>query len=371
MSVTKRQVVAEVVTAIAETAGWRGLFEVRLCHMVPKVMVLIIRSVAFFVLLIAAAVAQQQPSGSSGPLPSAMKNGAENPAAAEAEEPLITIRRLVNEVNLVFTVTDRRGQFVRDLSRKDLRILDDGAPPESVMEFRSETGLPLRVGLIIDASGSIRNRFRFEQEAAIRFLEHIVRPHSDRAFVIGFDSGAEVMQDFTNDLAKLSHGVRMLRPGGGTALYDAVFFACRDKLMKADDSGASVRRTLIVISDGEDNQSRVTREEAISMAHRANVIVYAVSTNDSNVKLRGDKVLERFAESTGGRAFFPYKISEVEDAFSRIEEELRSQYVLAYKPANFEADGRFRKIELEVIGGKNYRVRARQGYYAPTTEQAR
>jgi VWFA-related protein len=291
-------------------------------------------------------------------------------AAPDGQEPLITIRRQVSEVNLVFTVTDKRGKFVRDLTSTDVRILDDQAPPESILGFRAETQLPLRVGLVIDVSGSIRNRFRFEQEAAIRFLEHIVRPQTDEGFVIGFDTTAEVTQDFTNDLTKLSQGVHMLRPGGGTALYDAVYYACRDKLMKADGPGANVRRTLIVIGDGEDNQSRITREEAISMAHRANVIIYAVSTNDSNIKLRGDKVLERFAEATGGRAFFPYRISEVEDAFTSIEQELRSQYVVAYKPAHFEADGRFRRIEVAVVGGKNYRVRARQGYYAPTSEQA-
>jgi VWFA-related protein len=291
-------------------------------------------------------------------------------APTDGQEPLITIRREVSEVNLVFTVIDKHGKFVRDLTSKDVRILDDQAPPESILGFRAETQLPLRVGMIIDVSGSIRNRFRFEQEAAIRFLEHIVRPQSDKAFVLGFDTTAEVTQDFTNDLTKLSDGVRMLRPGGGTALYDAVYYACRDKLMKADDPSANVRRTLIVIGDGEDNQSRVTREEAIAMAHRANVIISAVSTNDSNMKLRGDKVLERFAEATGGRAFFPYRISEVEDAFTSIEQELRSQYVVAYKPAHFEADGRFRKIEVSVVGGKDYRVRARQGYYAPTAQQA-
>jgi len=321
-------------------------------------------------------VAAQQPAPPSSPLLHTGESGSEIAASArpgdgpEGQEPLITIRRQVSEVNLVFTVTDHHGKFVRDLTSKDVRILDDGAPPDAILNFRAETELPLRVGLIIDVSGSIRNRFRFEQEAAIRFLDHIVRPQSDKAFVIGFDTTAEVTQDFTNDLSKLSEGVHVLRPGGGTALYDAVYYACRDKLLKSDDPRANLRRTLIVISDGEDNQSRVSREEAISMAHRANVIIYAISTNDSNMKMRGDKVLERFAEATGGRAFFPYKISEVEDAFTSIEQELRSQYVVAYKPAHFEANGRFRRIDVEVLGGKNYRVRARQGYYAPMDDQA-
>jgi VWFA-related protein len=320
-------------------------------------------------------LAAQQSVPPSSPL---LQNSARNseiaasanvPDGPDGQEPLITIRRQVSEVNLVFTVIDHHGKFVRDLTSKDIRILDDGAPPDAILNFRAETELPLRVGMVIDVSGSIRNRFRFEQEAAIRFLQHIVRPQSDKAFVIGFDTTAEVTQDFTNDLSKLSQGVHVLRPGGGTALYDAVYYACRDKLMKADDPRANLRRTLIVISDGEDNQSRVTREEAIAMAHRANVIIYAISTNDSNIKMRGDKVLDRFAEATGGRAFFPYKMSEVEDAFTSIEQELRSQYVVAYKPAHFEANGQFRRIEVEVVGGKNYRVRARQGYYAPMDDQ--
>jgi Ca-activated chloride channel family protein len=344
-------------------AGFQQIF------LVSEIMFRLCLKACLLIALLGLPLAAQQSKPPAAPLVHPGSAAALGDSPADGSEPLLTIRRLVNEVNLVFTVTDRRGQFVRDLTRKDIRILDDDAPPEAILGFRAETGLPLRVGLVIDVSGSIRNRFRFEQEAAIRFLEHILRPQSDRAFVIGFDTTAEVVQDFTNDLSKLSQGVHVLRPGGGTALYDAVYYACRDKLMKADDPYANVRRTLIVISDGEDNQSRVSREEAIAMAHRANVIVYAVSTNDSNVKLRGDKVLERFAEATGGRAFFPYKISEVEDAFTSIENELRSQYVVNYKPAHFEANGRFRRIEVAIVGEKNYRVRARQGYYAPTNEQ--
>ena len=185
----------------------------------------------------------------------------------------------------------------------------------------------------MDASNSVRDRFRFEQESAIEFLNQIVRPKSDRAFVIGFDTTAEVTQDFTDSAELLSRGVRMLRPGGGTALYDAIYYACRDKLMKARPHGPA-RRAIILLSDGEDNQSRVTREEAIEMAQRAEVIIYTISTNISGVKLRGDKVLERLADATGGRAFFPFKIQDVANAFSEIQDELRSQYLLAYKPAD-------------------------------------
>ena len=270
----------------------------------------------------------------------------------------------VNEVNLIFTVTDKRGKFIKDLKRDDLKILDDNKPPKAIRGFVSQTDLPLRVGLLVDASNSIRDRFKFEQEAAIEFLNQIVRPKSDQAFVIGFDSTAEVTQDFTDSTEKLSKGVRVLRPGGGTALFDAIYFACRDKLMNASSSGPT-RRAIILLSDGDDNQSRVTREEAIDMAQRAEVIIYAISTNITGVKQRGDKVLERFAETTGGQVFFPFKIQDVSDAFNDIQNELRSQYALAYSPADFVADGHYRPIQIEPASKKNLKVRARKGYYAP------
>lgn len=314
---------------------------------------------------------QAAPTGQSAPsTPTAEQNPAASPAGNNGDqEPgegqsVTTIKTTVNEVNLVFTVVDKHGRFVKNLKKDDLKILDDNKPPKQIVSFSSETDLPLRVGLLVDASNSIRDRFKFEQEAAIEFLNQIVRPKSDSAFVLGFDSTAEVTQDFTDSTEKLSHGVRQLRPGGGTALFDAVYYACRDKLAKSQSQGPT-RRAIIVLSDGEDNQSRVTREEAIEMAQRAEVIVYAISTNVSGIKTRGDKVLERFAETTGGRLFTPFKLQDVADAFTEIQDELRSQYALSYKPADFAADGRYRTIAIEAENHKNLRVRARKGYYAP------
>lgn len=272
----------------------------------------------------------------------------------------------VNEVNLIFTATDKHGHFVRDLKQQDVKVVDDHKPVDKILSFHAETDLPLRVGLLIDASNSIRERFKFEQEAAIEFLGQIVRPKTDQAFVLGFDTVAEVTQDFTNDTEKLAHGIRQLRPGGGTALYDALYSACRDKLMKVS-AGEAVRRAVILVSDGEDNQSRVTREEAIAMAQKAEVIVYTISTNTSGLVLKGDKVLQRIAEETGGRAFFPFKIEDVADAFQDIQEELRSQYALAYKPPDFHSDGRYRSIEVAADNKKTH-IRARKGYYSPTSQ---
>jgi Ca-activated chloride channel family protein len=287
---------------------------------------------------------------------------AENPAKSDSDDSVTTIVSAVNEVRVVFTVTDRHGHYIKDLKRDEFKVIDDRQPAE-LRSFRSETDLPLQVGLLVDASNSVRDRFKFEQEAAIEFLNSIIRPRYDKAFVVGFDATPEVTQDFTDNTQNLSTGVRMLRAGGGTAMYDALYFACRDKLLKQEQSGP-VRRAIILLSDGDDNLSHVTREEAIDMAARAEVIVYTISTNVSGIKDNGDKVLKRIAEATGGRAFFPFQMRDVSDAFLSIQEELRSQYAIAYKPANFASDGRYRTIEI-LAQDRGLKVRTRKGYYAP------
>jgi VWFA-related protein len=265
----------------------------------------------------------------------------------------------------VFTVTDKKGHRITNLAKGDFQVMDDNKPPQEIRSFQAETNLPLQVGLLIDASNSVRDRFKFEQESAIEFLNQTIRPRYDSAFVIGFDVTPEVTQDFTDNTEALSKGVRALRPGGGTAMYDALYFACRDKLLKTKPPGA-VRRAIILLSDGDDNQSHVTREEAIEMAQRADVIVYTISTNISGMKQKGDKVLERIADATGGRAFFPFQIRDVANAFAEIQDELRSQYALSYKPADFRSDGRYRTIEIVALDRKNLRVRSRRGYFAPS-----
>jgi Ca-activated chloride channel homolog len=295
------------------------------------------------------------PSSSDSPL---------GPGPSE-DDSLATIRHTVNEVNVVFTVTDRHGHYVRDLKKENFKVVDDSKPATEIRSFHAEANLPLEVGLLVDASNSVRDRFKFEQQAAVEFLNQTIRPKYDEAFVVGFDVTPEVTQDFTDNTERLSVGVRSLRPGGGTALYDALYFACRDKLMKAKHNGP-VRRAVILLTDGDDNQSHVTREEAIEMAQRAEVIVYTISTNLSGAGHRGDKVLERIADATGGRAYVPFQITEVATAFAAIQEELRSQYAIAYKPADFTSDGRYRSIEILAQGQKGLRVRSRRGYYAPS-----
>jgi Ca-activated chloride channel homolog len=285
------------------------------------------------------------------------------PSSVSSDDSVLTIKKRVNEVNVLFIATDKHGKFVRNLNETDFAILDDHKPPQSIVNFRSETDLPLELGLLIDTSGSVRTRFDFEQESAIGFLQQALRPHFDKAFVMGFNSRTTITQDFTDDNALLRVGVHRLQNGGGTALYDAIYRACRTKLMKEQEDRPA-RRAIIVVSDGEDNQSDVSEAQAIEIAQRAEVIIYAISTDDSGLILRGDTVLQQLADATGGRAFFPFKMKDIKSSFAAIEDELRSQYVISYHPADFEADGRYRPIEITAIK-KDLQVRARKGYYAP------
>ncbi len=291
------------------------------------------------------------------------------PAAAapdtgtSSDDTVLTIQKRVSEVNVLFIATDHRGKFVRNLNQSDFNILDDNKPPQSILDFRRETDLPIDLGLLVDTSGSVRSRFAFEQTSAVSFMQQTLRPNFDKAFVMGFNSHNQITQDFTDNVQQLEAGVDRLHAGGGTALYDAIYRACREKLAK-DPNDHPVRRAIIVISDGEDNQSEVSRAQAIEMAQRSDVIIYAISTDDSGLILRGDKVLQQLADATGGRAFFPFNTKDITHSFAAIEDELRSQYIVSYRPADFDADGRYRSIAITAVK-KDLQVRARRGYYAP------
>ncbi len=296
----------------------------------------------------------------------AAKSGGSVATQKSAGDPSVpTIHTTVNEVSVVFTVTDRHNHYVKDLAKSDFKVVDDEILVPEIRSFQLQTNLPILVGLLIDASNSIRDRFKFEQESAIEFLNDSIRRRSDQAFVIGFDDTPELTQDFTDNVELLSNGVRRLHPGNGTALYDAIYYAARDKLMKSPQ-GDSVRRALIIVTDGNDNNSHVTREEAIEMALRANAIIYTISTNfaDSGDSDKYDSILERISDATGGRSFRPFQLSEVANAFAEIQDDLRSQYALSYHPPNFAHDGRYRTIEI-LANRHGLKVRSRTGYYAP------
>jgi Ca-activated chloride channel homolog len=272
----------------------------------------------------------------------------------------------VTRVQMLFTVMDKRGRFVTDLSKEDFEIME-GKRPQTVQEFTAETDLPLRLGILIDTSNSIRDRFKFQQEAATDFINTVIRPHEDKAVIVSFDTAAELVSDLTDDTRQLTNAVRGLRPGGGTALYDAIFFACRDKLMQ-DQPLFKFRRAMVILSDGEDNQSRWTREQALEMAHKADVVIYSISTNISHIPTDGDKVLKYFAEQTGGLAFFPFKAQELAQSFENIANELRHQYNVLYRPEPLKTDGLYHPVDIKVKNRKDLVVRARHGYYAPVMQ---
>ena len=268
----------------------------------------------------------------------------------------------VDLVNVLFTVTDRRGKLVTDLSQKELKLLEDNRV-QSITNFSRETDLPLTIALLIDTSTSIRDRFKFEQEAAIDFLYRTIRPKKDKGLLITFDSAIELVQDYTDNPEVLAKAIRQVRPGGGTKMLDSLYLACQEKLKS--ETG---RKLIILISDGDDNLSLETVTSTLEMAQRSDVAIFTISTNSSGffglTAPKADKLLRRLADETGGRAFFPFKAEDLSQSFQDIAAELRSQYSLAYRSSNANRDGTFRAIKIEPER-KNVKVKSRKGYYAP------
>jgi len=269
----------------------------------------------------------------------------------------------VDLVNILFTVADRKGKFVTNLKKNDFRVFEDERP-QTITNFSSETDLPLTIALLVDTSGSIRDKLQFEQRAATEFFYSTLQRGKDKAMIISFDSGVDLLQDFTDDPEKLANAVQRIRAGGGTSLYDALYLAVTQKL-----SGQQGRRVVILITDGDDNSSRVSLTETLEAAQKNDVTVYSISTNStgyfgSKEQERGDKTLKKFANETGGKPFFPLKIQDLATSFVNIHEELRAQYQIGYRPSNGKMDGTFRKIRVDVAG-KRFNVRARTGYYMP------
>src|SRR5579864_830056 len=290
--------------------------------------------------------------------------GAQPPAQAPAKpDDPARFTSDVTRVQLLFTVSDKKGRFVSDLTKQDFEIFES-KKPQSITEFTAETDLPLRLAILVDTSNSIRDRFKFQQEAATDFVNTVIRQGEDKAVIVSFDTSAELVADLTGDTQKLANAIQSLRPGGGTALYDAIFFACRDKLMQ-DQPKFKFRRAMVILSDGEDNESRWTREQALEMAHKADVVIYAISTNRSGIETDGDKVLKYYSEQTGGQAFFPFKAQDLSQDFENIANELRHQYNVLYKPEPLKMDDLYHPVDVKVKGRKDLIVRARHGYYAP------
>ena len=298
--------------------------------------------------MIAAALSAQQPPASKA-------------TGEESEKSQFSLD--VTRVQLLFTVSDKKGRFVNNLKKEDFEVFE-AKKPQSIVEFTAESDLPLRLAVLIDTSNSIRDRFKFQQEAATDFVNTVIRPNEDRAVIVSFDTAPELVADLTGDVEKLTTAIRSLRAGGGTALYDAIFFACRDKLMQ-DQPLHKFRRAVVILSDGEDNQSRYTRDQALEMAHKSESVIYAISTNRLGIESDGDKVLKYFAEQTGGQTFFPFKAQDLAQSFENIANELRHQYNVLYRPEPLKTDGLYHPVDVKVRGHKELIVRARHGYYAP------
>src|SRR5215475_1327286 len=329
---------------------------------------------AFILLALPLSESAQQPQQPQPPPPNQQ----------EPQRSQITIPVQVNLVNVLATVLNRRNKLVSDLNEEDFKLVDDNVP-QSIRYFSRQSDIPLRIGLLLDTSNSIRERIKFEQDAAVNFLYTVLRRGKDQAFAMTFDDEPQMIQSFTGDTGMLRDRILKTRAGGGTAVYDAIYDACQKRLSNPPrppgDQPDVVRRVMILISDGEDNLSDHTRAEAVEMAQRTGVVIYTISTSIQWVTTTaekdcratgtckyhltdGDKVLQGLAEETGGRSFYPYHVDDLDQSFQDIGDELRNQYQITYNPNNFVPNGKYHRIKLETPKFGGYQVRARRGYYA-------
>jgi VWFA-related protein len=286
------------------------------------------------------------------------------PGTAQTTTSTTIIKERVYLVDVPLTVTDKKNRLVIMMTKDDFNLFEDGKP-QTIQYFSRETDLAMRIGLLIDTSNSIRDRIRFEQQAATDFLSDTIRRGKDQAFVVGFDAESKLVQDYTDSVEKLAGAIHGLQAGGVTSLYDAIFFSCKEKLYFFPPPEPYLRKLIILISDGEDNRSEHTREEALAMAQKAGVTIFAISTNRSGAESRGDKVLKRLATETGGRAFYPFEANDLAEDFRAIGRDLRTQFLINYTSTNTAWDGTFRHITVEPVN-KSLHVRAKSGYFAPS-----
>ena len=296
------------------------------------------------------------------------------------EDPATAIRLDTQLVNVLFSAADKQNRYVNDLTASDVKVLEDGKLQE-IFTFKRETDLPLTMAILVDVSYSVAYVLPQLTDAGARFVNSIIRPTKDKAAIIEFDGEATLVRDLTANAALLRRGLAEIARNapppqthrlpppiitgtrkGGTSIFDSVIATANDLLAK--EVG---RKTIILFTDGRDTTSFTDRTEAIEEALRAEVVVYAIGIGDPEVDGVDRKALDRLCEPTGGRAFVPKYVEDLDEAFAQLERELRQQYLVAYEPANAAADGKFRKIEVRISNRKDIRVRHRRGYYAPGT----
>jgi VWFA-related protein len=274
-----------------------------------------------------------------------------------------TIHKSVDEVAQFFAVSSH-GHMVSDLVRSNIQIRDDNKPPEKILQFTPQSKLPLLLGLLVDTSGSVEDRFSFEKRAAAKFVQKILSSPTDLGFIAGFSTETTVTQDFVADPDLLGKGIDSLKNKGGTSLFDAVSLACWK--LAAYPERERVAKVLVVLSDGEDNSSQRTLKQSIRDAEATGVTIYTVSTSENEQgRTAADKVLQALAERSGGEAIFPGDISGLAKSLDDLRDLIRSRYLIAYRPANFEPNGAYRSIQIVAEkNGKRLQVHARKGYYA-------
>ena len=320
------------------------------------------------------------------------------PEQKPAEQVQPTFGASTNEVNVSFSVLDNKDRLVTDLKRENFTVYEDGKKMD-VKSFAPITKIPLRIALLMDTSNSVRLHFKAQQDAAIDFVHTILESNpKNRMFLMSFDFTKDFITPFTDDADLLAGKIRKLKPGGGTALNDAIVKASRERLAKEAEEGG-LRRVLVLVTDGEDDTSKFSLDEAINEAKHSKVSLYSISTNVAGYNGDGDAILEKLAEATGGRVVYPWKkppsaefatgyisrtqidgsnsvyglgtgqySSETAEnlalALNLIQRELQQQYNLTYLAPNPTADGKFRQIKL-VVDVDGLKVRARKGYYPP------
>ena len=293
------------------------------------------------------------------PLPAVLAPAISNVALSAA--PGYTIRRTVPEVRLQFTVADEHGRLLQNLSPDDVRILDDQSPVPKFQDFERDDNLPLRLGIVLDVSDSVKRALPEEKAAAFNFLDRILRPQTDRAFVMGFAGNVQLWQGATSDRASLTEAVnRVQQPGWGTVLYDALYSACVDRLRDADD-GVLVHRAIVVLTDGNDTHSLHLLPDVIAAAQRSEIQIYALTVHKKGLRLQGDVILQRLADETGGGFFVAQSAKELQGAFAEIEQQMRTQYYVSFPP---QPTPGFHALRVEVLSPQRAQVHARRGYYA-------
>jgi VWFA-related protein len=339
-------------------------------------------AVITLVCLLASAVAQQKTRPAPKPAPTEQKKQETKPKDDDIPVGDETLKLNTEIVNLVFTAIDKSNRVVGDLHQEEVSILEDGQP-QHIFTFKREATLPINIALLIDLSGSQEHTFPQEKLAAGDFLRSILRPGRDSAAILTFQSDVELIQGLTSRIDTLKRALDQIQYFGrfgasssrrqATALYDAVFIAADEVLSRDSFRAASddliTRRAVILLTDGVDNASSRKLEQTIDRALRSGVVIYSIGIGD-RFRFEGvrEDVLRKLSEETGGRAYFPHGADDLMEDFRQIENELRSQYLVAYSPSNAARDGRFRRIEVRLSGRSDVLVVHRRGYYAASEE---